>query len=63
MSRSRQGSYGLSTCSIRSSERSADWPIYGALIINLRNIVDAMVDVAAANPIGQPPLPVRWRRT
>lgn len=51
------------TETLRASERSAEWPIYGALIINLRNIVDAMVEVAAANPIGQPPLPVRWRRT
>ncbi|PUA82282.1 FUSC family protein [Nocardioides currus] len=50
------------TDQLRSSERAADWPVYGALIINLRNILDAMVDVAAANPIGQPPLPMGRRR-
>lgn len=27
------------------------WPLYGGLLLNLRNIVEAMVDVAAANPI------------
>ena len=37
---------------MRATERSPEWPIYGALIINLRNIVDAMGEVAAANPIG-----------
>ena len=37
---------------------SSQWPIYGALIINLRNTLDAMDEVAAANPLGQPPLPV-----
>ncbi len=33
------------------------WPVYGALIINLRNILDAMDEVARANPMSQPPLP------
>ncbi len=33
------------------------WPVYGGLIINLRNILDAMEDVAGANPMRQPPLP------
>ena len=33
------------------------WPVYGALIINLRNILDAMDEVAGANPMSQPPLP------
>ena len=37
------------------------WPEYGALLFNLRNVVDAMDEVAAANPLGQPPLPVRFR--
>lgn len=46
---------------LRATERSSAWPIYGALIINLRNIVDAMDEVAAANPLGQPPLPMRLR--
>jgi uncharacterized membrane protein YccC len=33
------------------------WPVYGALVINLRNILDAMDEVAAANPMSLPPLP------
>lgn len=37
---------------------SSQWPVYGALIINLRNTLDAMDEVAAANPLGQPPLPI-----
>ena len=44
---------------MRATERSSEWPIYGALIINLRNIIDAMDVVAEANPIGGPPLPLR----
>ena len=53
---------------LRATDRSPEWPIYGALIINLRNIVDAMGEVAEANPIGGPPLPLRvpqrrsWQR-
>ncbi len=35
------------------------WPMYGGLIVNLRNILDAMDEVAAANPMSQPPLPFR----
>ncbi len=27
------------------------WPVYGALLVNLRNIVEAMADVAAANQV------------
>ncbi len=39
------------------------WPVYGALIINLRNILEAMEEVAAVNPLGQPPVPLaRIRR-
>ena len=34
------------------------WPLYGALIINLRNILDAMSEVAVANPMGQPAVPL-----
>jgi uncharacterized membrane protein YgaE (UPF0421/DUF939 family) len=34
------------------------WPIYGALIISLRNILDAMGEVAVANPMGQPAVPL-----
>jgi hypothetical protein len=39
-------------------ERVEQWPLYGALIINLRNILDAMSDVANANPMRQPPVPL-----
>ena len=35
------------------------WPVYGGLLINLRNILDAMDEVAAANPMRQPPVPLR----
>lgn len=37
------------------------WPVYGALLVNLRNVVDAMDEVAAANPMLQPPLPFTRR--
>lgn len=37
------------------------WPVYGGLLINLRNILDAMDVVAAANPMQQPPVPFRRR--
>ncbi len=47
------------TDQLRSTERSPDWPVYGALLINLRNIVDAMDRVAEANPLGGPRLAVR----
>ena len=40
------------------SAPTTQWPVYGALAINLRNILDAMDEVAAANPLGQPPLPI-----
>ncbi|WP_182525050.1 FUSC family protein [Nocardioides dongkuii] len=35
----------------------AQWPVYGSLVVNLRNLVDAMEEVAAENPLAQPPLP------
>lgn len=38
------------------------WPVYGGLIINLRNILEAMDEVAGANPLSQPPLPFRRHR-
>lgn len=44
---------------MRATERSPEWPIYGALIINLRNIIDAMDVVAEANPIGGAAVPVQ----
>jgi len=40
------------------------WPVHGALVINLRNILDAMDEVAAATPLDEPPRPLdrmRWR--
>jgi hypothetical protein len=37
------------------------WPVYGGLMINLRNILDSMDEVAGANPLEQPPLPFRRR--
>ena len=42
--------------------RPSLWPVYGGLMINLRNILDAMDEVAAANPLGQPPLPMAGLR-
>lgn len=38
------------------------WPVYGGLIINLRNILETMDEVAGANPLSQPPLPFRRPR-
>ena len=52
-----------------SSSRSAGgasppalWPVYGALVVNLRNILDAMDEVAGTNPLHQPPLPFATSR-
>ena len=42
--------------------RPSLWPVYGGLMINLRNILDAMDEVAAANPLSQPPLPIAGLR-
>jgi hypothetical protein len=39
-------------------EPANQWPLQGALIINLRNILDAMSEVAVANPMGQPAIPL-----
>jgi uncharacterized membrane protein YccC len=36
---------------------SPQWPVYGGILINLRNIFDSMVEVAGANPMEQPPTP------
>lgn len=38
------------------------WPVYGGLVVNLANILESMETVAAANPMGQPPVGVRFRR-
>lgn len=35
-----------------------EWPLYGALVVNLRNILEAMSDVATANPMDRPALPL-----
>jgi hypothetical protein len=48
---------------LSASERlSGRWPVHGALVINLRNVLDAM-DEVAANPLVLPPLPSVHRRT
>ncbi len=39
------------------------WPEYGGVLTNLRNVLAAMDEVARANPLGQPPLPFRLRRS
>jgi hypothetical protein len=31
-----------------------DWPIYGALLVNLRNIIEALDVVASAQPVEVP---------
>jgi len=43
-------------------DTTARWPVHGALIVNLRNILDAMDEVAAANPMRPPPVPLRLGR-
>jgi uncharacterized membrane protein YccC len=40
----------------RESSTPRLWPVYGALVVNLRNIMEAMDEVAAANPMSQPPV-------
>ncbi len=40
------------------SPLSPRWPVHGALIVNLRNILDAMDDVAVAHPFAEPPRPL-----
>lgn len=37
------------------------WPEYGALVVNLRNILGAMDEVAAADPMSQPAVPFGGR--
>ena len=44
---------------LRTTERSEEWPIYGALIINLRNIIDSMDVVAETKYAGRAPLPTQ----
>jgi uncharacterized membrane protein YccC len=33
------------------------WPVYGGILVNLRNIFESMTEVAGANPLQQPPTP------
>jgi len=47
----------------REHSSSRLWPVYGGLLINLRNILDPMDEVAAANPMTQPPVPFRRTRS
>jgi len=42
---------------VEAEDAIPTWPVYGSLLVNLRNILDAMEEVAAANPMSQPPLP------
>ena len=42
----------------RRGTASPRWPVHGALVINLRNILDAMDEVAAASPLDTPPRPL-----
>jgi hypothetical protein len=46
---------------VDAEEATTLWPIYGSLLVTLRNILDAMDEVAAANPLQQPPLPFSRR--
>jgi hypothetical protein len=49
--------------SLGGQERTPNlWPVYGALIVNLRNIMDAMGEVAVANPLSTPPWPLASMR-
>ena len=43
-------------------DTTSRWPVHGALIVNLRNFLDAMDAVAAANPMSPPPVPLRLGR-
>ncbi len=46
---------------VDAEEATTLWPVYGSLLVTLRNILDAMDEVAAANPLSQPPLPFTRR--
>lgn len=46
---------------VDAEETTRLWPVYGSLLVTLRNILDAMDEVAAANPLPQPPLPFTRR--
>lgn len=40
------------------SEHPDRWPVEGAALINLRNIIESFALVTAANPLGRPPVPL-----
>lgn len=42
-----------------AEQLSRHWPQYGALLLNLRNVVDTLGDVAAAAPLDRPAVTVR----
>lgn len=44
---------------LQAEQHLPRWPEYGALLLNLRNVVDTMEEVASADPFGQPSLPVQ----
>jgi uncharacterized membrane protein YgaE (UPF0421/DUF939 family) len=44
---------------LQSEQHLSRWPEYGALLLNLRNVVDTMEDVAVADPFGRPSHPVQ----
>jgi uncharacterized membrane protein YgaE (UPF0421/DUF939 family) len=44
---------------LQAEQHLPRWPEYGALLLNLRNVVDTMEDVAASDPFGQPSLPAQ----
>ena len=50
------------TRELQNATTAGTWTVQGALITNLRNILEAMEPVAAANPLGQPRLPLRLDR-
>ena len=58
----RRGLDGLIDTLSARGDTTARWPVHGALIVNLRNILDAMDEVAAANPMRPPPAPLRLGR-
>jgi hypothetical protein len=41
----------------------AQWPVFGALLVNLRNVLDALDAVAEAQPVGVPAPSVRRARS
>jgi uncharacterized membrane protein YccC len=44
------------------SEHANRWPVEGAALINLRNIIESFALVTDANPLGRPPVPLEGMR-